>query len=196
MTNSEWSTVGSSASDAGPAIRALPFKAGLGIPLLTGLGVSLAMGVYARLHEPAAAAFVVPGFSSPLTMKVWLTTIALGLALVQMVSAAGIFGRFGEARWAPVLHRWSGRLAVLVTLPVVAHCLFVFGFGFDSPRVVVHSVAGCLFFGAFTAKMLTLPRRQAPAWAIPLLGAILSAALVAVWMTSSLFFFTTTGFRF
>ncbi len=196
MTNSESSTVESTAGESPSAIEALPFKAGLGIPVLAGLGVSLAMGVYARLHEPGAAAFTVPGFSSPLTMKVWLTTIALGLALVQMVSAAGIFGRLGQAHWAPVLHRWSGRLAVLVTLPLVAHCLYVFGFGFDSPRVVVHSVAGCLFFGAFTAKMLTLPRRQAPAWAIPLLGAILSAALVAVWMTSALWFLTSTGFRF
>ena len=128
-------------------------------------------------------------------MKVWLTTIALGLAVVQMVTAAGIFGRFGDAPWAPVMHRWSGRLAVLITLPVVAHCLYAFGFGYDSPRVLV----------ALAGRMPVLRRvhRQdagPAAAASACLGdpgprGPVSAALVTVWTTSSLWFFTAYGFR-
>lgn len=173
--------------------RSAGWTAGLAIPILAGLAVALGMGASARLHPAAGVAITVPGFSNPLAAKAWLTSIALVFAIVQMVSAAGIFGRFGNVSWPPVVHRWSGRLAVLLTLPVVAHCLYALGFGFDSPRVLVHSVAGCLFYGAFTAKMLTLPRRSAPGWAIPLLGALVSAAVVMVWLTSALWFFTTFG---
>ena len=175
------------------SVRPPAWTAGLAIPILAGLAVSLAMGVYARLHPASGGAFPVPGFSDPLTAKVWLATAAMVLGVLQMVSAAGIFGRFGNVSWASVVHRWSGRLAILVSLPVVAHCLYALGFGFDSPRVIVHSLTGCLFYGAFTAKMLTLPRRNAPGWAIPLLGAVVSAALATVWMTSAFWFFATFG---
>ena len=171
----------------------LPWTAGLAIPILAGLAVSLGMGAYARLHPAAGVALTLPGFENPLAAKAWLTTAAFVLAIVQMVSAAGIFGRFGNVSWPAVVHRWSGRLAVLITLPVVAHCLYALGFGFDSPRILVHSLAGCLFYGAFTAKMLTLPRRSAPGWAIPLLGALVSAASRDGLAHLGLWFFVTFG---
>jgi len=54
---------------------------------------------------------------------------------------------------------------------------------------------GCLFFGVFTAKMLVLPRRDAPSWGLPLLGGALFATLVAIWFTSAYWFFTTFGIK-
>ena len=72
--------------------------------------------------------------------------------------------RTGGARWAgPRLHRWSGRVAVLLTVPVAVHCLYALGFQLGSPRVLVHSLVGCFFYGVFVAKMLVLPRPDAPA---------------------------------
>jgi hypothetical protein len=54
-------------------------------------------------------------------------------------------------------------------------------------------VLGCLFFGAFVAKMLALPRGNLPGWAIPVLGGLLFAALIALWLSSSLWYFNTHG---
>jgi hypothetical protein len=55
---------------------------------------------------------------------------------------------------------------------------------------------GCLFFGAFTVKMLGLRRDGLPNWALPVLGGTVFALLVGLWWTSALWFFTTIGVRF
>ncbi|GAA3307060.1 DUF6529 family protein [Nonomuraea dietziae] len=54
--------------------------------------------------------------------------------------------------------------------------------------MLVHSLLGCFFYGVFTAKMLALPRKGLPGWTLPLLGGGLFAALVGLWLTSSLWF--------
>jgi hypothetical protein len=51
--------------------------------------------------------------------------------------------------WIGALHRWSGRAAVLLTVPVAVHCLYALGFEGGEPRVLVHSLFGCFFYGAF-----------------------------------------------
>jgi hypothetical protein len=61
--------------------------------------------------------------------------------------------------------------------------------------VLAHSIAGCLFFGVFTAKMLALTRRGLPNWALPVMGGAAFATLVLVWFTSAFWFFTIFGFR-
>ena len=49
----------------------------------------------------------------------------------------------------------------------------------------MHSLAGCFFYGAFTAKVLLVQSRRLPGWALPAGGAL--AILVAVlWYTSAL----------
>ena len=54
------------------------------------------------------------------------------------------------------MHRWSGRLAILCTLPVFFHCVFLLGFQTPDARVAIHSVAGTLVYGVFVAKMLVI----------------------------------------
>ncbi|NMO93801.1 hypothetical protein HH311_28905 [Actinomycetospora sp. TBRC 11914] len=163
--------------------------------MLGGIALAVVLGVYGRLHEPGAVAVNVAGFSGPAYVKAWLTTVAVLLAVVQLVSALNMYGRIGAGSpsWVSTLHRWSGRFAVLVTVPVVVHCLYAFGFAYDSPRVLVHSVAGCLFYGAFATKMLALPRRDLPAVALPVIGGLVFTALVALWLTAALWLFTTRG---
>lgn len=172
--------------------RALP---PLAVPLLGGLALAVAVGVYGRLHEPGAVAVNVAGFSGPAYVKAWLTTVAALLAVVQLLSALNMYGRIGSASpsWVSTVHRWSGRLAVLVTVPVVVHCLYAFGFEYDSTRVLVHSLAGCLFYGAFATKMLSLPRRDVPGWTLPVVGGVVFSALVVLWLTAALWLFTTRG---
>lgn len=165
------------------------------VPVVLGVGVAVALGVYGSLREPAQYGISIAGFSSGAVAKSWLASAAFLLALVQLATGAGMWGWFGlgDRSWVAPLHRWSGRLAVLATLPVVTHCLYAFGFEHDNPRVLVHSLLGCLFFGAFTAKMLALRPRSVPGWALPVLGGLLFTALAGLWLTSALWFFTTTG---
>ena len=62
-----------------------------------------------------------------------------------------------------------------------------------TPRVLVHSLAGCTFYGAYSAKMLGLRLRGLPGWTLPVLGGLVFAALVLVWLTSALWFFSRSG---
>lgn len=166
------------------------------IPLAVGAAVAVALGVYGRLHDPTGVAINVAGFSSPQSVKAWLATVALVLAVVQLISALALFGHLkglSGRRWVGPLHRWSGRAAVAVTLPVVAHCLYALGFRYDEPRVLLHSLLGCFFYGAFAAKMLTLSRNDLPRWLLPVVGGAVFTGLVGLWLTSSLWFFTTFG---
>jgi Family of unknown function (DUF6529) len=172
-----------------------------GVLLAIGLGVlvSVALGVYGNLHDPTFFAINVGGFSSGAAAKAWLATIAFLLALVQMFSAMVMYGRLPAITappWIGTLHRWSGRVAVLVTAPVAVHCLYALGFQYDAPRVLVHSLLGCLFYGAFVAKMLLLTRSGSPKWALPVFGGIVFTALVGLWLTSSVWFFSTSGLTF
>lgn len=164
------------------------------VPLGIGAAVAVALGVYGRLHEPAGTAINLAGFSSGQSVKSWLATVAVLLAVLQLLSAFMVYGRIPGPSWSGQLHRWSGRLAVAFTLPVVAHCLYALGFQYDTSRVLIHSLLGCFFFGAFATKMLVLTRDDTPRWLLPVLGGSVFTGLVGLWLTSSLWFFTTIGF--
>jgi hypothetical protein len=60
--------------------------------------------------------------------------------------------------------------------------------------VLAHSVLGCLFYGAFVAKMLSLVRRdKMPRWVLPVPGGVVFVSLIALWATSALWLFATKG---
>ena len=163
------------------------------VALLSGCAVAVLLGVYARLHHPSRYALDVGGFSSPLYAKAWLTTAAAVFAVVQLVTGSRII-RGAAPAWMPVVHRWSGRIAILLTVPVIIHCIYALGFGTHSARVLAHSVLGCLFYGAFVAKMLSLVQRdKMPRWVLPVLGGVVFVSLIALWATSALWLFTTKG---
>lgn len=173
-----------------------PAAAALLMIILVGGGVAIALGVYGRLHEPTGFSLNVAGFSGPLAVKAWLTTGAFLLAVVQLISAVVMEGKLRgllAPPWIRPLHRWSGRFAVLLTVPVAVHCLYALGFQSGTSRVLFHSLLGCFFYGAFTAKMLLLTRRGMPGWSLPLLGGLVFSALFGLWLSSSLWFFTTIG---
>jgi hypothetical protein len=166
------------------------------IPVAVGSAVAVALGVYGRLHDPTGASVNVAGFSGPLAAKAWLTTAAALLGLVQLGSALLMWGKVPGVvapSWIGALHRWSGRAAVLLAVPVAVHCLYAAGFQYSQPRVLVHSLLGCFFFGAFSAKMLLLTRSGLPGWALPVIGGAVLTALTGLWLTAALWFFTTFG---
>lgn len=168
--------------------------AGVLTAFAAGAGVCVAVGVYGAVHDGTGVAIEVAPFSSFLTFKVWLTTVVGALAILQVVSAAMVYGGLpGNGRLAGVVHRWSGRIAVLISVPVAAHCLYAFGFQYGSARGLVHSVLGTFLYGVFTTKMLVLTRDDSPGWVLPVVGGGLFAAIAGLWLTSSLWFFTSVG---
>jgi hypothetical protein len=139
-------------------------------------------------------------FSAPILAKVWLATFAVVLVIVQVSTGARMWGhlrgivRVSDAT-AKHVHRWSGRLAILFTLPVVFHCVTILGFQTTSPRVAVHCVAGSFIYGVFVAKMLVIRDRARPhpPWALPVLGGAVAALLVILWLTSAAWYFDQFG---
>jgi hypothetical protein len=181
-----------------PAPEATPKgNGGLAAVILIGLLVAVALGAYGRLHEGTGYSINLSGFSSGVYAKAWLASLAGFLAVVQLLSAMIMYGKLlrSAPSWIGGLHRWSGRLAVLASVPVAIHCLYAIGFSTGSTRTLVHSLFGCVFYGAFVSKMLTLTRPQLPAKVLPLVGGLVFTALVALWFTSSYWLFTTQGFK-
>ena len=168
------------------------------VPLLVGAVVAVALGVYGNLHTPTGVAVSVAGFSSGQSVKAWLATVAVVLAVVQLLSALAMYGKFGgnAPAWVSPLHRWSGRLAFLVSIPVAMHCLYALGFQSFDTRVLVHSLLGCFFYGIFVCKMLVLRRDDAPGWVLPVVGGVAFTVLVGLWLSAALWFFTTFGLIF
>ena len=161
-----------------------------------GAVVALALGLYGRAHDPQTDLAITLGFADTITMKVWLASIAILFALFQIFSALWLYGRLpisSRPSWLIHAHRISGRLAFLISLPVAYHCLYQLAFQDTTTRVLAHSLLGCLFYGAFATKvtLIHMPGRSG-VW-LPVIGGIVFALLVATWVTSGLWFITTSG---
>lgn len=140
-------------------------------------------------------------FSSAIAGKAWFATAAFVLAFVQVITAARMWGRIQgvvrlELPAVRGIHRWSGRLALLFTLPVVFHCTTILGFQSTDARVLVHSVVGSFLYGVFAAKMVAIKKHDFPGWVIPVFGGSVFAGLVILWATSSYWYFTEVRFGF
>jgi hypothetical protein len=178
----------------GPASRAGAGRRwALAAAVLAGLAVSGALAAYADAHPGDGAELFTLWFGSMVAAKAWLATGAVALLAVQLLSALAMYGRLPGVRdappWVGWLHRWSGVGAFGLTLPVAFACVWSLGLEDFSARVVVHGAAGCLFFGAFTVKMLALRVRALPGWVLPLLGGLVLALLATAWTTSALWWF-------
>ncbi len=160
-----------------------------------GAVVAVLLGAYGRAHTPTGRAIETFGFGSLISMKVWLAVIAGGLAVVQLVTALWMYGYLGlrVRTGVAVVHRASGALAVVVSLPVAYHCLWSLGFQSYDTRVAVHSVAGCLLYGVFVTKVIGLHSSRMPRWLVPLAGACLLTLVVIVVWTSALWYIREVG---
>ena len=166
--------------------------------LLVGSGVAVALGVYGGIHDPTGRSLITGFFSATINLKVWLATAALVLAAFQGWSALRMWGRLGSGdapSWLGNAHRLSGTAAFILSIPVAYHCLWALGFNTDAgTRVLIHSIVGCAFYGAFAAKVIAVRDHSLPKWALPVIGASTFSILVVIWLTSSLWFFTNVEF--
>ena len=73
----------------------------------------------------------------------------------------------------------------LAGIGLAVHCLIAYGVQLTSPRVAIHSIADCFFYGAF-AKMLLVHSRRPPAWALPVASGTLAIVIGVLWYTWAL----------
>jgi len=162
--------------------------------LVVGGAVALALGVYGKAHDPTLEQPYSLFFTGTIQLKVWFATAALGLAIVQVLLGLRLFDKIAVPRRAPGwlgdAHRLVGTLAFLLTLPVAYQCLWALGFQSTDTRVLVHSLLGCAFYGVFTVKVLAVRVDGLPGATLPLVGGLVFATLVGLWLTSALWFLT------
>src|SRR5262245_50811468 len=125
-------------------------------------------------------------FSSAIAGKAWFATAAIVLAIVQVSTGARIFGKLQRVIPLPhpvvkAVHRWSGRLAFVCTLPVAFHCIFILGFRTMNARVLAHSILGSFVYGVFAVKIFFVHDHDHPRWTLPLVGGTLFAVLATLW---------------
>jgi plastocyanin len=125
------------------------------------------------------------------SLKSWLASGVLALAAFQLYSALWIYGRmpWRKPAWLGRAHRASGYAAIVLSLPIAYHCLFAYGFRDFDRRTVVHSIAGCFFYGAFAAKVIVVRWRRLPGWALPVAGGTMVTLVVVLWYSSALWYF-------
>jgi hypothetical protein len=176
---------------ASPALRSLTL-AGLAAALVAG-------GLYAfgTQHTPDYTTSLF-GQSGPdtLSLKAWLATGVLAFAVVQLGLALWMYGRLPFVGVAPPavgpVHRAFGAAAILLTIPIAYHCAFAYGVQTHiDTRVAVHSIAGCLLYAIFVAKVVLVrsPSWRVPSWGLPLLGGALVVTVAVLWYTSALWDF-------
>ncbi len=162
---------------------------------LLAVGVATALYVAGRVHQPDYT-FSMFG-TNPIPAKSLLATIALALAGVQVLLALWIYRKLplvgAPPRPVPLAHRVTGAVIFALTVPVAIHCLIAYGVQLTSPRVAIHSIAGCFFYGAFAAKVLAVHSRRLPGWVLPVAGGTLAIVLGVLWYTSALWYYN--GFQ-
>jgi Family of unknown function (DUF6529) len=164
-----------------------------GISLLAA-GVAVALYVVGRVHQvnPAASLFG-QQYDAAVALKAVLATVALGLAVLQVLLAVWMYRKLPLAgsppRPVPLAHRVVGFGLFALTLPIAVHCLIAYGVQLTSLRVAVHSLAGCFFYGAFVAKVLLVQTRRLPGWVLPAAGGTLAVLVAVLWYTSALWYY-------
>src|SRR5215469_18765324 len=163
---------------------------------LTGAIVALTLYIIGLVHTPSytTSLFGQTGLNA-IILKSALATAALGLAVVQVLLALWLYRKLPFAGRAPkpirMTHRIVGFVLVALTIPIAIHCFLAYGVVLTDARHIIHSVVGCVFYGAFLAKVLLVQSRKLPGWALPVAGGLLALLVALLWYTSSLWYYNT-----
>lgn len=164
-------------------------RAMLALALLVLAIVAMTIGLVARaMREPYQAADLHAFVSDPFRTRVCLSTVAVLLAMGQLLSASRIRQVLRlppEGRLSGLVRRRSGRAAVLVTLPVAYHCIFLLGFGIYEGRTYAYSLLGSLVYGTVLGKVFLVRSSGFRGWALPVAWGALFSILLGLWFLSS-----------
>ena len=141
-------------------------------------------------------------FSSTIAAKAWFATAAVVLALVQVTTAARIYGRLSflpERAAGDRPRRTAGRdgSRSCSRSRCSSTASSILGFQTPNARVALHAIVGTFFYGVFAAKVLVVRDHSLPGWVAADGRAVrLPSMLGVLWLTSSLWYFTTVRFGF
>lgn len=174
------------------------------VPLVAfaaGAVVALLVGVFGIVHDPSRGHTTTLGFDTVIGMKVAVSMVVGVMAVLQLIGAVWLYGRLGikVPPWLGAVHRVSGTVTLALAVFVAYHCLWTLGLetgrlGQEVPtRKAVHGLLGCAVFGAVVVKVVAVRSRRAPGWFLPVAGGLLFALLVAVVLTSAVWYVGTKG---
>ena len=179
---------------------------GMAVPLTAfaaGAVVAVLVGVFGRVHDPTLDGTTTLGFDTVIGMKVVVSVVVGGLAVLQLVGALWIYGRLGIAApsWLGTAHRVTGTVALVLAVFVAYHCLWALGLEYGHlhsgekvpTRAVVHGVLGCAVLGAIVVKVVAVRAKRAPGWFLPVAGGLLFALLVLAVLTSAVWYLGEKG---
>ena len=123
-----------------------------------------------------------------LLWKVVATTTVFALAGLQVLLAARFYGRTSfpgiNGGTAATLHRWSGRVALVLAVAVAYSCVAGPAGPTSPTRVLLHSIFGIAAFVVLTVKFLILRVVKGGDKALPIAGVSLFLVFAAIWATS------------
>ena len=122
------------------------------------------------------------------------TVVAL-LAVSQTWSMEAAMGHLprGTVRMRTLMraHRWGGRMTILLAALVAFFCMTDIGAPHEPWRVAVHVSFGASAFAALAIKLALIRFRPTVAYgAAPWLGRYIAFALIVVWASSALAYYT------
>jgi plastocyanin len=162
------------------------------IPVGVALAVSAAVYLVSRVITPDInTSLFGQSAADTFELKSWLASGVLALAAFQLYSALWIYGRLPGRKpgWLGPVHRVTGYATIVLSLPIAYHCLLAYGFRDFDRRTVVHSIAGCLFYGVFAAKVIVVRSKPLPGWALPVAGGTMVTLVVVLWYSAALWYF-------
>lgn len=123
---------------------------------------------------------------NPPEVKVVLASVALALAVYQLLLIAVAYGKlrppFLDGGPAGSAHRASGDTIAVLLVVVAALCVGYFGFDDDG---AFHAVTGALLLGVLAVKVMVLRRWHAAGRFLPALGLSVFLLLAATWASSA-----------
>jgi hypothetical protein len=123
-------------------------------------------------------------------VKVMLASVALALAVYQLVLATVVYRRvrprFLGARPAALTHRASGDAIAVILVVVAVMCLSYFGIEDDA---AVHMIAGSALLAVLALKVVVIRWWHAAGRLLPLLGTSVFVLLALTWLSSAGLFF-------
>ena len=131
-----------------------------------GAAVAIALGVYGRVHDPSQQLVFTLFFSSTISMKVWIGQPRRWCSpCVQVLSALWVYGKLrrrGAAvgRRPRTASRDGSRSSSRCRSPTTASGRSASRT--RTTRVLVHSLLGCAFYGAFAAKVTIVRSKGLP----------------------------------
>jgi hypothetical protein len=130
-----------------------------------------------------------------LAWKTALAALVVALAGLQVGLAARFWSGGGlplDPALASRLHRWNGRVLLLLSVVVAYACLFGPAGPTSPARVLLHSIFGTVLFALLALKFaaLHLDRPHGAADKLPVIGIALFVDYVLIWALSALDYVT------